>query len=54
MYMQTLEFLSLSETQGWEEACRHRNARDYCWEHFLSHNTLEVRTYKHHVMDTER
>ena len=29
-------------TQGWEEACRQRNSRDYCWDHFLSHNTLEV------------
>ena len=35
--------------QGWEEACRFGNARDYCWQSFLSHNTLEVHCTHVHV-----
>ena len=28
--------------EGWERNKRRDNVRQYCWDHFLSHNTLEV------------
>ena len=28
--------------RGWEEAKRYGRFKQYCWDHFLSHNTLEV------------
>ena len=31
--------------QGWEEAKKHQNARQFCWNYFLSENTLRVRSY---------
>lgn len=29
--------------EGWERAKRAGDARQYCWDNFLSHNTLEVK-----------
>lgn len=40
----TRSILNISSLQGWEEAQRRgfRCEKDYCWEYFLSPNTLQV------------
>ena len=35
----------LNAFNGWERSRRHGNTRQYCWDHFLSSNTLEVINY---------